>query len=62
MQKRHPPIGNKPHENFARFAQVSSFSLSQLQATLHGPWSKCFKLANVDRDFSLEIPDTDSWR
>src|SRR6266446_9792681 len=56
MQKRHPPIGNQPDEDLTQLAQVSSFPLSQLQATLHGRCCKCFKLANIHRNFSLNIP------
>jgi hypothetical protein len=62
MQKRHPPIGNEPHEEFARLAQVGSFPLSQLQTMLEGIRCEPFKLANINRDFTLEIPYADSWR
>src|SRR5215510_2928616 len=60
MQKRHPPIGNKPHEDVAQLTQITSFPLSQLQATLHGSLCKCFKLTSIDADFSLEIPHADA--
>src|SRR5437879_1813101 len=61
MQKRHLPIGNQPDEDLARLAQVASFPLSQLQATLHRRCCKIFKLANIRRNFSLKIPYADSW-
>ena len=62
MQKRHPPIGNQPDEDLVQHTQISSFLLSQRQATLHGRDCKIFKLANVDCDFSLQIPHANSWR
>ena len=60
VQKSHPPIGNEPHEDLAQLTQITSFSLSQLQATLRRPCRKCFQLANIDRDFSLKIPHADA--
>src|SRR5215471_5353065 len=60
VQNRHPPIGNEPHKDLAQLTQVTSFSLSQLQATLHGSLCKCFKVTNIDADFSLKIPHTDA--
>jgi hypothetical protein len=60
MQKRHPPIRNKPHENFTRFAQVASFPIAQLQAMLHGLARKLLELADVHRNLSLNIPHADA--
>ena len=60
MQSRYAPIGNEPDKNFAQLAQISSFSLSQSQATLHGCCGKLFKLANIDWDFSLKVPHPDA--
>src|SRR5207237_716794 len=60
VQKSHPPIGNEPHEDLAQLTQITSFSLSQLQATLRRRCRKCFQLANIDRDFSLKIPHADA--
>jgi len=48
MQKRHTPIGNQPNGNFARLAQVSLFSLLQLQRMLHGVARELFELGNID--------------
>src|ERR1043166_502425 len=56
MQSRHASIGNEPHKNFVKLAQVTLVSFSQSQATLHGVCCKRFKLANIDQDFSLKIP------
>jgi hypothetical protein len=60
MQKRHPPIGNKPHEKFARFAQVASFPLSQVQTMPEGIRCESFELCNIHRIFSLNIPHADA--
>ena len=62
MQKRHPPIGNEPHEDLAQVAQLSLFPLSQFQATLHGRCRKIFKLANIEWNFSLKTLDGDPRR
>jgi hypothetical protein len=48
MQKPHPSIGNQPDENFAQLAQVSLFSLLQLQRMLHGVARELFELGNID--------------
>src|SRR6267142_4214228 len=48
MQKPHPSIGNQPDENFAQLAQVSLFSLLQLQRMLHGVARELFKFGNID--------------
>src|SRR5882762_1840131 len=60
MQKSHPPIGNEPHEDLARLPQITSFPLSQLQATLHGAHCKGFQFTNIDADFSLQISHADA--
>jgi hypothetical protein len=48
MQKRHTPVGNQPNRNFARLAQVSLFSLLQLQRMLHGIARELFEFGNID--------------
>jgi hypothetical protein len=48
MQKRHTPIGNQPNRNFAGLAQVSLFSLLQLQRMLHGVARELFEFGNID--------------
>jgi len=60
VQNRHPSIGNEPHEDLAQLTQITSFSLSQLQATLHGAICEGFHLTNIDTDFSLQIPHADA--
>jgi len=60
MQKRHPPIGNEPHESFARLAQVASFRLLQLQTTLESIRCELFELGDVHRNFSLKILHVDA--
>jgi len=60
VQNRHPPIGNEPHEDLAQLTQITSFRFSQLQATLHGAICEGFQLADIDADFSLQIPHADA--
>jgi len=48
MQKRHPSIGNQPDENLGQLAQVSLFSLLQLQTTLDGIFREPLEFCNVD--------------
>src|SRR5215813_7613507 len=60
MQNRHPCIGNKPHENFSRFMQVSSFLLSQSQAMLHGIRCKSLEVGNIHRKSSLNVSHADA--
>ena len=48
MQKRHTPVGNQPNRNFARLAQVSLFSLLQLQGMLHGVARELFEFGSID--------------
>jgi hypothetical protein len=60
MQKRHPPVGNEPHENFAQLAQVASFCLLQLQTMLESILCEPFEPGDVHRNSSLKILDVDA--
>jgi hypothetical protein len=62
MQERHPPIGNKPYEKFARLPQVGSFPLSQVQTMLEGIRCEPFEFCSLHRNFSLKVSHVDAWQ
>src|SRR2546423_1058909 len=59
MQERHPPVGNQPNRNFARLAQISLFSLLQLQRMLHRFGRELFERGNIDPSFPLQVAHVD---